>query len=683
MERKDRRPLRATRMIAVILLASLTGSGLRAAGGPDEEAFSRRVERAIERGRRAMLGPLESSFERRSTYPMGYLALYLTAALKSGTPTSHPLVIRGMKRLTNLPLRRTYSVACYLFALDAYWQRRVEEAATGEGTRLELLPRQARGEIRERMIRCLEWLVQHREVGLGRWNYGRSSGTWDLSNTQFAVLGLQIGLENELPVSPVVFEEIVEHAFRTIQSSGGRRQLELVFEPDIEELFAKPERTTRARSNRRVSVIPAGWEYSKPSGRPYASMTAAGASNLLVALNGLEAHDRLGPRTEARIRAVLEPSLAWLSTRLPDITGLRASHAFYTLYSLEKVGDLGRIRTIDGQDWYRRGATTLVERQHRTGDWGTPEETAFALLFLTRATRPGLEALAPPEIITGTGQTPTSEDGDLVYVDSLKGFISARQFFAMFLRLRKPALQKVAEEIVSNYPVHRLDELIPSLLLLWGDRRDRVAAFAREALTRITGTRSRDREVFARIYRRSQEVRTLIEARESSPEILESAFRRAEGSKLKLRLISYFQATGAVEMCEVLIDEIPEGTRDYRMQVIAALEHFTGHVEPVPETGARSLWKACQESWRSWWESHRARLLTRAAIQRTIRELQAMDTDAARRKELLEKLVEQGETAVPEIIRMLRRQAYRVEFILALEAITGERRGWTVEAWES
>jgi len=46
-------------------------------------------------------------------------------------------------------------------------------------------------------------------------------------------------------------------------------------------------------------------------------------------------------------------------------------HFFYTLYSLEKVGDLGQIERFGGHEWYREGAAKLLDLERKEGGWET------------------------------------------------------------------------------------------------------------------------------------------------------------------------------------------------------------------------------------------------------------------------------------------------------------------------
>jgi hypothetical protein len=62
----------------------------------------------------------------------------------------------------------------------------------------------------------------------------------------------------------------------------------------------------------------------------------------------------------------------------------------YYLYGLERMCALTNIDKIDSHDWYAENAAALIKLQHREGHFdgecGVPAETAFAVLFLSRAT---------------------------------------------------------------------------------------------------------------------------------------------------------------------------------------------------------------------------------------------------------------------------------------------------------
>ena len=95
----------------------------------------------------------------------------------------------------------------------------------------------------------------------------------------------------------------------------------------------------------------------------------------------------------------LRASHAWISTHFNRyLEGPKQT--CYTLYSLEKAGDLGIIARFGSHDWYAEGAARLLALERPKGGWGSSVDTALALLFLTRANRPF--ATGEPLVCDGT-----------------------------------------------------------------------------------------------------------------------------------------------------------------------------------------------------------------------------------------------------------------------------------------
>jgi hypothetical protein len=85
---------------------------------------------------------------------------------------------------------------------------------------------------------------------------------------------------------------------------------------------------------------------------------------------------------------------------------------YYYLYGIERVGVLTKREFIGDQQWYNTGARWLVDQQGEAGswqaeDWGATHvpyrtdtvDTAFALLFLRKATIPLDIIIDPPPVI--------------------------------------------------------------------------------------------------------------------------------------------------------------------------------------------------------------------------------------------------------------------------------------------
>ncbi|MBI5779895.1 MAG: terpene cyclase/mutase family protein [Planctomycetes bacterium] len=62
---------------------------------------------------------------------------------------------------------------------------------------------------------------------------------------------------------------------------------------------------------------------------------------------------------------------------------------YYYLYAMERLGVLAEQEKIGNNSWYSDGAKFLVAKQSETGEWNDNlSDTCFALLFLTKATKP-------------------------------------------------------------------------------------------------------------------------------------------------------------------------------------------------------------------------------------------------------------------------------------------------------
>jgi hypothetical protein len=118
-----------------------------------------------------------------------------------------------------------------------------------------------------------------------------------------------------------------------------------------------------------------------------------------VGLLGLAVGHGLGRDESAAPGSVSDPqiekALRQLGKRIgePGRKKRSPSEDHYFLWSLERVGVLYGLRTIDGKDWYAWGAELLQAHQTKDGSWhggryhgSSPTlDTCFALLFLKRA----------------------------------------------------------------------------------------------------------------------------------------------------------------------------------------------------------------------------------------------------------------------------------------------------------
>lgn len=202
----------------------------------------------------------------------------------------------------------------------------------------------------------------------GQWSYQcltptdtMKPGRTDNSITQYAVLALRALAKAGFEIEPETWQAVAMYLYRTVNQSGG-------------------------------------WSYRPGQGDRQVSMTSAGISSLAIcheALGGRDAMKRL------QADAVLTRARAYLGRLLME-HDFRREEA-YAFYGVERALVLTATKEFRSKhrtyDWYRRGARRLLLTQDRAGHWGYPErraivgysygraiDTAYAILFLTRAT---------------------------------------------------------------------------------------------------------------------------------------------------------------------------------------------------------------------------------------------------------------------------------------------------------
>jgi hypothetical protein len=117
-------------------------------------------------------------------------------------------------------------------------------------------------------------------------------------------------------------------------------------------------------------------------------MTAAGVASLYLAMDEVDRTVLFQPKPDP----VLDAGLRWLTENFEHYSESLSSD-LYLAYGLERVALAGGIKTLGDHDWYREGATRILNAQLPDGSWnydrGAPiVGTAYALLFLTRGIAP-------------------------------------------------------------------------------------------------------------------------------------------------------------------------------------------------------------------------------------------------------------------------------------------------------
>jgi len=279
-------------------------------------------------------------------WPGGQTALCVYALLKSGVSPKHQAIQRGIAYLKARPTTMTYTAGCTLLALWALHDP----------------------EHYEWMADVTDELLSWQQGGM--WAY--PDGDYDLSNTQYAVLGLLAAARSGIKVPTKAWRDVLTQTLRYQGKSGG-------FGYKMGDI-----------------------------GNPTGSMTAAGLSVLAIAKEQLTEGDKKALAGASAFDSAIEAGAQWLAQRM-TITGspaanpkenLNAHRGPYYLYGLERVCALLGLERLGGSDWYWEGANWFLDIQGAKGDFSTAygegePNTCFGLLFLSRATAsfsgPGVE----------------------------------------------------------------------------------------------------------------------------------------------------------------------------------------------------------------------------------------------------------------------------------------------------
>ena len=402
-----------SRVLALLLLAfgCVASSYARDAGDPEREMvqelnrrypveFRARVNQAILRGAKFLLNTQQPNGSWPSGtnggYPMGASALATLTLHKAGIPATHPAMLNAWRYLHALPLEKTYSVAVLLMALEAKIEadtKADEENApdiTPSKQRHRRQPLMLKAD-RDLMQRAVAFLLKHQNKN-GAWRY--PSKSFDLSCTQYALLGLRAGVRCGAKVAPSVWLRALDFLLDWQVPSGKPVAL----------------RVNEVRGTYRVSWMEKaqarGFTYATRNQPTSGAMTTAGLAGLVICQSELWSSRRFKGKKRRATRLAARDAMAWLQLHfdvrwnpiegrpMPDRPGVNPGHLYYYLYGLERAGILTRARYFGTRDWYEEGAELFLHDQDLADDGGWPGHTGrrtvptcFALLFLKRATR--------------------------------------------------------------------------------------------------------------------------------------------------------------------------------------------------------------------------------------------------------------------------------------------------------
>jgi hypothetical protein len=420
-------------LFVLLLLLGLAGGAGRSAaaeepeeagrpGVPDaalQEAINQAIDRGAAwlRGQQKFSGMIGAITTRSGTfYDIGTSALAGLALLAAGDQRGDEAVDRIMAFCRaqddvrgGAGSRTTYDTGVLLMFITAYY-RPPQEAPGGDGHtvtgRHSKNPCEMPDAVQRWVQDLVNWLVRVRQEP-STWGYPDHRD--DLSNTQYAYLGLRAARDCGAKVPSIVFLKGIETLLARQEQDG----------PKIPRIIpgAGPSDSPYAVN---AGDRARGWSYLSQPFLATGSMTTAGIAVLAICHDALVRPKRVEAYTSQQERAVkqaVQDGFSWLDLHWavdknpPD--GAPAWHYYY-LYGLERAAVLGGRDLIGEHDWYLDGARYLVSHQAADGRWSTRTfggengeyeasdvvDTAWAILFLARATRPA-PPLRPPVVTEG------------------------------------------------------------------------------------------------------------------------------------------------------------------------------------------------------------------------------------------------------------------------------------------
>lgn len=587
------------------------------------------VDDAVDRGLDYLLSELENDFfAPGQPAKTGQLALETYALVVAGAWIREPIIDKAFDALLDRgDFSHTYTLSCIAFAADAaltqleadaYFINRNPgggRAQDGEKYRVLL----------EKAVAALIRSQRQLKSGGGAWHYLEATDgeEYDNSNTQFAVLALGAGAKRGVQIPPEVWERILVHYVYTQQAEGDKVEARVELEKEPKEKkevkLVKKESSNKKKKRKKkkrkrrsgtqataeVNPIPKvgekapvsarGWSYNKESQLKGAwswSMTNAGLSSLILASRFLNRQTSV--ELQRKANQSIRDGFGWLIKHWSPI----GSWSYYGIYSLEKVGDLAKVKKFGDHDWYEEVSSWIIKAQAKDGswpgddtEWATRKNTAFALLALTRATSLLVSDRIDRTVLTGPGirQEDDNRD-DWVYIQSLSRDFHIPSLFRI-LRLRpNPKLAKFVNLVVKNYPVEKKGRLVPVLLEAYErlkDRRFKQLVFDR--IVDVVGVKYKANErwdikryhVWAKRWKKVDEIGTATQT-EKAGWLMKVYPKTIHSIPLRSAIIWALTRCQATQSSSLLIEDLDHEKPSIRDLAYTALTTMPFRGDPIP-----------------------------------------------------------------------------------------------------
>lgn len=381
------------------------------ASGEARAADQAAIRQAIVRGAQYLRGELP----RAQPGPKSLLAI---ALLKAGLPASDPAITDAVNSV-----REKVSSAEYA-PKNGMVQYQVYEAGVDAMLLADVAGELEPGEPHPHLaeLQAIARYLQGQQLPNGGWDYppghrrGRTVG--DTSVIQYALLGLWAAERGGVRVDSTVWQKAIQWHIAQQGRDGG-----FAYVPGTTEGEAKGGALVNMTINAIGSTYIALMHLS-PDSLPELTnprIVAAPPAETprdtrkfgvleRVDLDQLPGQQKRTERPRGDVPAATAQLLArayrWLVPRF-SAENRESSYRGYYYYSLERMAALANINEIGSARWFDTCADFVLSQQRQDGSWeftataGTPVDTAFAVLFLTRSTARILRKTVPVDPIGG------------------------------------------------------------------------------------------------------------------------------------------------------------------------------------------------------------------------------------------------------------------------------------------
>ncbi len=405
----------------VLLLLPALGAGPGAARADVTPEQQKQINAAIDKGAKWLKAQRKADglfggviVNDREDYTIGLSALCSLALLASGESKKDAGLLKTLDALKAKDAfmagggaRTTYDTGVLLmFVTEMYRPEMKEEKKDRYATKPKKDPCGLPKDVAAWVQEMAGWLVSVQLDEGGWWRYPIAP-PGDLSNTQYALLGLRAARDCGATVPSTCFMKAIEGTLEAQEKDGPKLKRIIKGSGKPGETDYAVEGGDRAR----------GWPYQVGQGGITGSMTTAAIGTLAISRDALLKPERFSAyndELDRKVKRSVQDGFAWLdrnwSVEFNPPRGGPNWHYYY-LYGLERACTYGDRQHVGNHDWYAEGALYLVGKQLEDGHWssgvtGVKEvgpsdlcDTAWALLFLKKATRPVIPIPAP--VVTG------------------------------------------------------------------------------------------------------------------------------------------------------------------------------------------------------------------------------------------------------------------------------------------